>query len=275
VIDDGSSDDTALIARKFEGDRRVFVHTQPNGGPAAARNRGIRFARGEFVAFLDSDDLLLPTYLDEMGRALAADEGSALAFTDAWSLDDDTGEVHIETAMEASAPPDPLPRERTELLTLLTSGNFILASALVRRKVLEEAGGYDPATTGAEDYDLWLRIVIAGHHVTRVPGLLVVQRESGSSFSKDLPRLFGALRDIYTRLAADDSLPDQVRAVARERAAWNAAHVDSLTRSTPGAVLARRLRRRAASVRRRVRPPATYDETPDELVRAFGDLRDL
>jgi glycosyltransferase involved in cell wall biosynthesis len=86
VVDDGSSDDTAAVAEGF-GDRRIRVYRQENAGPSAARNRGIAEALGEYVSSLDSDDLWLPDYLAEMGRALEENPRADFAYTHAWILD--------------------------------------------------------------------------------------------------------------------------------------------------------------------------------------------
>jgi len=64
IVDDGSTDDTLAVARRLAAtDARIRVVATPNGGPASARNTALRSARGEFVALLDSDDLLMPDYL--------------------------------------------------------------------------------------------------------------------------------------------------------------------------------------------------------------------
>jgi glycosyltransferase involved in cell wall biosynthesis len=91
VIDDGSTDSTAECARGFAADPRLRVIRQSNKGPAAARNAGLRCARGGYVSMLDADDLWLPEYLEVMGAALDGDPGAAFAYTDAWVLDDETG----------------------------------------------------------------------------------------------------------------------------------------------------------------------------------------
>ncbi|MBI4573499.1 MAG: glycosyltransferase family 2 protein, partial [candidate division NC10 bacterium] len=69
VVDDGSTDGTAAIARSFQGVRYLY---QPNQGPAFARNAGIAVARGAFIAFLDADDLMVPTRLSVQAGYLLA-----------------------------------------------------------------------------------------------------------------------------------------------------------------------------------------------------------
>ena len=77
VVNDGSPDAEELERALAPYRDRIVYITQENGGPSRARNTAIRHARGEFVAVLDSDDLLMPTYLDEQMRRLAADPVAA------------------------------------------------------------------------------------------------------------------------------------------------------------------------------------------------------
>jgi glycosyltransferase involved in cell wall biosynthesis len=81
VVDDGSTDRSADVARSYP-DSRVRVVEQPNGGPAAARNHGVRLARGELLAFLDADDLWEPRKLELQLEALQAHPAPAMAFGD-------------------------------------------------------------------------------------------------------------------------------------------------------------------------------------------------
>jgi hypothetical protein len=177
--------------------------------------------------------------------------------------------------MSAAASPERLPQDPGELLALLIRDNFILANATVRRSVLSEVGGYDVATTGAEDYDLWLRIVAAGHTAVRVPELMVVQRDMAGSFSKDELRIYTAIRDIIERLSRDHALPEVARSAARERLVELNARVSALDGSSRGRAAALRARRLVGASLRPVRKRKTYDETPAPVAQAFGDLREI
>ena len=274
MIDDGSTDDTAEIARRFEAeDRRVFAYSQPNAGPSAARNRGIRFSRGKLVSFLDSDDMLLPDNLEKMSAALESDPRNGMAWTDGWSFDHETKRIHVTSAMSTSSPPDHPPTDHEELYRLLVQKNFMLSSAMVRREVLLEVGGYDESMRFAEDYDLWLRVVGAGYLAARGPGKLVIQRERHDSLSKDEASMVRALRDRLERLSREPGVPASVASLARERSEYwgkryGAESGEDLARST-----ALRARRVAGRVKRRVtgeRP--AFAEPPPEVAAAFPDL---
>jgi GT2 family glycosyltransferase len=272
VIDDGSTDETGKLAAAYEADSRVVAYSQPNAGPAAARNRGIRFARGELVSFLDSDDLMMPGYLAAMGAALDRAPEAALAYTDAWSLDDESRQVHVASAMSGADPPAEPPTESEELLLLLLRENFILASTTVRRRILEDLGGYDESMRFAEDYDLWIRIVSAGHRVAKVPGRLIIQRELSTSLSKDDVTMHEALRDLMDRIAEQDPRP-RVAQLARTRSGQLDAIARRLARRGPVGGLVRGTRRLGGRVKRGLRSERpVHPEVPAEVAEAFPDL---
>lgn len=274
VVDDGSSDETPEVVAGYEkSDERVRLVRQANAGVAGARNTGIARAGGEFVSFLDNDDLWLPRYLELMGAALDADERAGFAYTDGWTLDHATRRIFVESTMSATALPGDPPRDTEGLMIALVRANFVLSSATVRKRVLDEVGGFDPAIGGVDDYDLWLRIVAAGHLAARVPGRLVIQRERSDSQSKDEFLMGRGLRDVMDRAAADERLPPEARReAARQRSRWDRVAAAAAGGRSPGA-LAIRLRRAAGRARRALLPgPAICDEPPPDVAEAFPDL---
>ena len=86
VVDDGSTDDTRAVLEKY-GDR-VNYHYQDNNGPASARNRGIKLARGKYIAFLDADDLWLPTKLEKQVALFKNRENLGFVTTGVCSFDE-------------------------------------------------------------------------------------------------------------------------------------------------------------------------------------------
>ena len=118
VVDDGSTDETAEAVGTFSGDSRIRLIGQPNRGPAAARNTGLKAARSTYVSMLDADDLWLPDYLEVMGGALDEDPRRGFAYTDAWVLEDETRKVRRRSAMSYQRPPaDGAGRENVLSLT--------------------------------------------------------------------------------------------------------------------------------------------------------------
>ncbi|MFL5825011.1 MAG: glycosyltransferase family 2 protein [Thermoleophilaceae bacterium] len=150
VIDDGSRDSSAAIARQFAGaDARFRVHSQENRGQPHALNTGLELARGRYVAILDADDVALPDRLERQVARLEADPrlglvGGAVIMIGADGREIGLGEYPLG---------DPEIRQRLEGQTA-----FVHSAATFRRELAIDSGGYRPATRLAEDLDLWLRL---------------------------------------------------------------------------------------------------------------------
>lgn len=155
MVDDGSTDDTGeLVARLGYrlGDTIRFVR-QENQGSAAARNHGIRLARGTHIALLDHDDLWEPEKLEAQMSAMLSGEPAAWSYTDAVSVDAETGrELHRSGQL--------IPLREGDVLRPLLLGNFIpFSTVVVERRVFEEVGGFDESGTLLDlDWHMWLRI---------------------------------------------------------------------------------------------------------------------
>ena len=169
VVDDGSRDGTAGCVRTFAAGIRgtrlsVRLMSQPNAGPAAARNRGVRAATAALIAFLDADDRWPRYRLRVQVPLLAAHPRAVLAFGDCRGFDERGEWARTQFASEgldrvfASEPTlveDPYPR--------LLAHNFIpTGSVLARRDRLLAAGLFDESRRLVEDLDLWLRMALLG-----------------------------------------------------------------------------------------------------------------
>jgi glycosyltransferase involved in cell wall biosynthesis len=269
VIDDGSTDGTHEALRSISDDRIAYVR-QTNQGPAAARNAGVERSVGEYVSLLDSDDLWLPDYLETMGAALDADASAGLAFTDAWRLNDVTRRVRRRSAMRNYQPPERPPRERDALLLALLERNFVFTSATMRRRVLDDVGGFKKFTR-SEDYELWLRIAASGSSFVNAGKVLAVYRDRPGSRMHDRAAMLRGRTEIFEHVLATYDLTQEMRSVLdrrlREASQELAAltHADAVSRETsPGA--ARRLVHDLRWYRRR--PPRV-------VARAFPDLRTI
>ncbi len=217
VADDGSTDRTQSIVRSFADDGRISLISLQHGGPSAARNAAIAQAKGQFVCFLDSDDLWLPRYLEVMVAALRANPNAAVAYTDAWILYDTVKRIARGTAMGALQPPV-VPDDPTEFLrALLVYGNFVYYAATVRREVVVDLEGFNEDLRGPEDYELWLRIAAGGYSFVRCDELLAVYRRREGQITADPATIDRALPKVFGLVAREYDVPDDLRALAARR----------------------------------------------------------
>jgi glycosyltransferase involved in cell wall biosynthesis len=182
VVDDGSTDATSEVLARY-GDR-IRVISQRNAGPAAARNRGIAAANGEFIAFLDSDDLWLPEKLDRQLNLLQRlGNGIPCCLSNIRLSYQNRELTSFEIAWLNPVMHEGVWRNPDEVLAT----RFVLFNqgVVVRRAVLQEIGGFDERFWLLEDYDLALRLSVRGDWAfVRDP--LVIWRESAtSSLSRD------------------------------------------------------------------------------------------
>jgi glycosyltransferase involved in cell wall biosynthesis len=156
VVDDGSTDSSLAIARRFEA-RGVRVFTQPNRGAAAARNQALREAHGDYIQFLDGDDLLSPGKIAAQMKLLAARSAATVA-TCAWGrfTSDPAGAHFVDDAVFRDFSP-------LDFLVLAGETGAMMhpASWLVPRAVAERAGPWDETLTLNDDGEYFSRILLA------------------------------------------------------------------------------------------------------------------
>jgi len=273
VVDDGSADETLAAARRYEDDARVRVLTRDHGGPGAARNAAIEQARGAWISMLDSDDLWLPTYLAVVSEAIARQPEAVLLSTGHWALEQPPGLVRREPALDAPMALDP----RALFVRLLRGNIFVNSSVTVRRSAVDEVGGCDVTLAAAVDYDLWLRIAAAGHGAVRVPGRHVIYRLHSDSIQyapSNEVRVLENLRDVYRAVAEDWDVDDEISELANERRTAVERRIELLSGRRPFAAAALGLRRRAGSLKRRLRRRQVwYPEPPPEVASVLAGER--
>ena len=183
IVDDGSTDGTHEIACKYaRADHRVTVLTQENSGVASARNRGIEVARGEFIGFVDADDIWHRTAVEKMLERFE-DSPPSVGVVYTWSTDIDEenraiGGVHVSRASGHVYP-------------LLIFHNFLgnASSTIIRKRSLELIGGYRTEfDLGCEDFDLYLRLA-ARFDYEVVPEFLVAYRRTPGAMSSHTERM--------------------------------------------------------------------------------------
>ena len=155
IVNDGSTDDTDEIIKKYLSDPRVRYIKQKNAGQANAKNTGIHNASGEFVAFLDADDVWEKDKLEKQLRCFDNPD-VGIVFCKAKYLDEDSRLIDFEMI------PYYLQPHRGMVTEWLIFDNFVqFSSSMVRRKCFEQFGGFDESLKMGIDWDLWLRLSTA------------------------------------------------------------------------------------------------------------------
>jgi glycosyltransferase involved in cell wall biosynthesis len=178
VVDDGSSDDSGVIAQSFAEVRYI---RQTNQGVAAARNHGIDVARGEYLAFLDQDDLWTPEKLKVQIGCLLNDP----------DLDYTLTQQQFFLEPGAQLPP----WFRKELLSSVHTG-WVLGTMVVRRTAFEKIGNFATQYSAANDSDWFFRAKAAGLSMAVVPELLLLKRIHEANDSGRATEVLSELRRV-------------------------------------------------------------------------------
>lgn len=178
VINDGSEDRTLDIISKFN-DPRIKVFSYPHAGGNVSRNRGLETAVGEFVSFLDADDIWTPDKLARQLQALQENELAKVAYS--WTdLIDENGEF-LFSGMHITANGDVY--EQLFLANFLENGS----NPLIYREALIKLGGFDKSLSAGQDWDMWLRLAQEFNFVA-VPSVQILYRISPGTVSSNLTR---------------------------------------------------------------------------------------
>ena len=209
VINDGSPDSPELekVLRPYFGKIRYIQ--QENRGPSSARNTGIAAARGQYVAFLDSDDIWLPKHLANQMAMFASDPSLGLVYANGVHIRDER-----PVGVSFDRTPQSLPVNFDSLLREQSTVNT--SSTVVSRAALVQAGMFDEQFRRCEDYDLWLRLAAAGVHMTFTREIQIAHRPAnGLAASGDLMKQ--ALIAVYQKTLATQKLTEQQTSVARAK----------------------------------------------------------
>ncbi|MGK7900453.1 MAG: glycosyltransferase [Hormoscilla sp.] len=178
VINDGSTDTTLSIVNSIQ-DPRLKVFSYPNGGASASRNRGIARATGEYISFIDADDLWTPDKLEAQFKALQENQEAAVAYSWTNCIDESSKFLHPGGYITLNG----------DVYAHMLVVNFLICGSnpLIRRQALDEVGEFDKSLMGTEDWDMWLRLA-ARFHFVAVPTPQILYRQVADSVSSNIVR---------------------------------------------------------------------------------------
>jgi len=206
VVDDGSTDTTASLARGYcAGDPRFRLVSQQNTGIGGAYRAGVAAASSDLLVICAADDLLLPNHLSAMDRLIDEQPDFEIYSSNGQYMSHVTGrrsQVYTE---------EPWLRERSLTFEDLLEACFFGVGTVFRRHAYEDVGGHRYKAL-AEDYDLWLRMMARGARHLYTPLVLSVHRVSGFQQSANKRRVFESEIEIYEHLIATEELTQEHRA---------------------------------------------------------------
>jgi glycosyltransferase involved in cell wall biosynthesis len=210
VVDNGSTDETPELLASYserEGARVRGIRLDSNAGPSAARNVGIRGAKYELVALLDSDNRWAPGKLRRQMQLFESDRAPELTFTGYTVFGDGASGAVILDNWEGS---------QEDALEQLLAGCCINTSTVIaKRDALLDAGLFDSRMDGAEDYEFWLRFAASGFRIGYIPEALAEYRVHGQALSADLNFASENIDRVFRTVFESGCLPEPFKSRRR------------------------------------------------------------
>jgi glycosyltransferase involved in cell wall biosynthesis len=198
VVDDGSTDKTAQVACSFSDPRVRYIH-QENRGLPAARNTGILRSSGEYLTFLDSDDLFVADKLETLLNAMQRDP--ELGFVAGQAVLIDENALPLGKVFDTPLPENPA--------HLLLWNPLHVCSVLLRRDWQQKVGLFDESLQAYEDWDMWLRLARAGCRMGWVPHPVSLYRFHTRQMTRDKERMTAATFAVLKKVYSDPDLPQE------------------------------------------------------------------
>lgn len=187
VVDDGSQDQTAeLVDAYCQKDKRFRYFFQVNQGVSQARNLGINEAKGDFIQFLDGDDLLQKDKIQTQHDYFQQEANVDIVYGEVRYFSDGNSRA-LRYSLNDQKEFDWLPKHQTggsDLIATFTSYNFLVMNApLIKKEVFERVGYFNPEMKAIEDWDFWLRCALSScifHFVSKPESFALVRVHEGS-----------------------------------------------------------------------------------------------
>lgn len=166
IIDDGSPDETEIIFHKISSEiKNIRYIKKNNGGLSSARNAGLLICKGEYIQFLDADDLLEPNKIEFQINFLSNNIGTDIVYGNAKYFDDAESTKIYRSNLSIDAPNidwiDRLALSSGSTLNKIINGNlFPVCAAILRKKVFYRVGLFNEALSSHEDWEIWVRMAL-------------------------------------------------------------------------------------------------------------------
>lgn len=183
IVDDGSTDGTPAVAKRYSDDKRVRYIRQENAGLSAARNTGILAATHQFVAFLDADDRWRPDFLSSTMERFAALGSSFGLVATAHERIDSSGSVMTGPKIDSARDGEFTTRD------FVMRNRPLASSIVIRKSAFERNGLFDISLRSSEDRDMWIRLTSAGHRFWFINRPLARIRRHPGNMSKNAVRM--------------------------------------------------------------------------------------
>jgi glycosyltransferase involved in cell wall biosynthesis len=206
VVDDGSTDNTKEVIAPYLLDPRLKYHVQSNRGQAVARNVGLAHSKGEYLCFLDSDNLWEPDKVESQLREFEANPEADVIYGDIQAIDEAGSPLNIPN----------MKRHSGRITEMLLRDNFVtFNTAMIRRKCYEELGGLDERIFRADDYEFFLRYSTR-YRFLYVPKVCVQYRIQRNQISSNKEARFESNRSILENFMAQhpELLSEETRKTA-------------------------------------------------------------
>jgi glycosyltransferase involved in cell wall biosynthesis len=205
VVDDGSTDDTAeRVSRFMAQDARFKFLRQENARQAAAKNNGLQNSAGEYIQFLDADDLIEPQKFEQQVEYLEAHPEVDIVYGSMRYFKTEVPDERLYWVWGENKPwmPETSGSGREVLTALVRQNIMVINSPMIRRRVVDAVGLFDNKLPPAEDWDYWLRCAAAGmrFEFKDLPGTLALVRWHSSSSSQDRRRMYVSMLSIREKV---------------------------------------------------------------------------
>jgi glycosyltransferase involved in cell wall biosynthesis len=199
LVNDGSTDNTLSLLKPYMA--KINYIYQENRGLGAARNTGLKAAKGDFVVFLDADDLLSPNFLEVMLKSIRERPGVDILYC-WWSFIDESGHLLPE--------PGRYTGQGDLFQAYVISNRFPVMAALTPKYCIDCAGGFDENKLISEDWDFWLRVSQKGYKFDFLSEVLVYYRFHGSNMTLNIERSHQRYTAVLDKLYLSKHLPDKI-----------------------------------------------------------------